>query len=140
MKYRKLRIAWSVGWGVVAVLLCVLWIRSYWYCDHIGYSGIAVSHNFGVVQLVSVPTQYSGWIRLATPFDEGDLRVPAFYYDGDSWTNYCINAPYWILILGSATIAAVPWLRVRYSLRTLLIATTFIAVLLGMIVWMSRAA
>ena len=30
MKHRKLRIAWSVAWGVVAVLLCVLWVRSYW--------------------------------------------------------------------------------------------------------------
>ena len=29
MKFRKLRIAWSVAWGVVAVLLCVLWVRSY---------------------------------------------------------------------------------------------------------------
>src|SRR5262245_23954492 len=28
-RYRKLRIAWSVAWGVVVVLLCVLWVRSY---------------------------------------------------------------------------------------------------------------
>jgi hypothetical protein len=28
MKYRKLRMAWSVGWGVVAVLLIALWVRS----------------------------------------------------------------------------------------------------------------
>src|SRR5262245_7567786 len=33
MKYRKLRIAWSVAWGVIAVLLCVLWVRSYWWMD-----------------------------------------------------------------------------------------------------------
>ena len=33
MKYRKLRIAWSVAWGVVAVLLCVLWVRSYWWAE-----------------------------------------------------------------------------------------------------------
>src|SRR5690349_10312841 len=33
MKYRKLRIAWSVGWRIVAVLLCVLWVRSYWWAD-----------------------------------------------------------------------------------------------------------
>jgi hypothetical protein len=26
MKYRNLRIAWSVGWGMIAV---VLWVRSY---------------------------------------------------------------------------------------------------------------
>ena len=30
MRFRKLRIAWSVAWGVLAVLLCVLWVRSYW--------------------------------------------------------------------------------------------------------------
>src|SRR3954453_9683000 len=30
MKFRKLRIAWSVFWGVAAVLLVVLWVRSYW--------------------------------------------------------------------------------------------------------------
>ena len=30
MRFRKLRIAWSVAWGVVAVLLIVLWVRSYW--------------------------------------------------------------------------------------------------------------
>ena len=29
MKYRKLRIAWSVTWGVAAVLLIALWVRSY---------------------------------------------------------------------------------------------------------------
>src|SRR5262245_41353475 len=29
MKFRKLRIAWSAAWGLVAVLLCVLWVRSY---------------------------------------------------------------------------------------------------------------
>src|SRR3954469_25199078 len=33
MKYRKLRIAWSVGWGVSAVLLMALWVRSYFIRD-----------------------------------------------------------------------------------------------------------
>src|SRR5262245_34901426 len=28
---RSLRIAWSVAWGLLAVLLCVLWVRSYWW-------------------------------------------------------------------------------------------------------------
>ena len=28
MKYRKLRIAWSVAWGVAAVLLIVIWMQS----------------------------------------------------------------------------------------------------------------
>src|SRR5262245_44068012 len=29
MKFRKLRIAWSVTWALLAVLLCVLWVRSH---------------------------------------------------------------------------------------------------------------
>jgi hypothetical protein len=29
MKHRKLRIAWSVAWGLAAVLLVALWVRSY---------------------------------------------------------------------------------------------------------------
>src|SRR5689334_9944534 len=29
MRFRKLRIAWSVFWGVACVLLVVLWVRSY---------------------------------------------------------------------------------------------------------------
>jgi hypothetical protein len=35
MRFRKLRIAWSVAWGVVAVLLCVLWVRSYTTLDEV---------------------------------------------------------------------------------------------------------
>jgi hypothetical protein len=30
MRFRKLRIAWSVGWGLLGVLLIVLWVRSYY--------------------------------------------------------------------------------------------------------------
>ncbi len=49
--------------------------------------------------------------------------------------------PYWFAVFVSATFAGAPWLSRldwRFSLRTLLIATTLIAVLLGLIVWLSR--
>src|SRR6476660_634582 len=39
MRFRKLRIAWSVVWALAAVLLIVLWVRSYWVRDYI-------SHNY----------------------------------------------------------------------------------------------
>jgi hypothetical protein len=42
-----------------------------------------------------------------------------------------IYIPYWIPILLTITLAIIPWLRWKFSLRTLLIATTLIAVLLG---------
>src|SRR4029079_3358407 len=44
MRYRKLRIAWSVAWGVVAVLLIVLWVQSYWWFNHAQY--IASNNRF----------------------------------------------------------------------------------------------
>ena len=49
-----------------------------------------------------------------------------------------IMMPYWFLVLLSAVFAAAPWIRHQFSLRTLLIATTLIAVLLGLIVWLVR--
>src|SRR5712671_2831573 len=33
MRFRKLRIAWSVACGIACVLLIVLWVRSYWWFD-----------------------------------------------------------------------------------------------------------
>jgi hypothetical protein len=33
MNYRKLQIAWSVGCGVLCLLLILLWLRSYWLFD-----------------------------------------------------------------------------------------------------------
>src|SRR5689334_21565687 len=36
MKYRKLRIAWSVVWGLAAVLLIALWVRSEHRFDAVG--------------------------------------------------------------------------------------------------------
>src|SRR5690349_15261915 len=45
MKYRKARIARSGGWGLLAVLLCVLWVRSYRWRDC--FSG-PISATYGV--------------------------------------------------------------------------------------------
>ena len=58
-----------------------------------------------------------------------------FFYDGMH-----VGLPYWFLAFVPATIATIPWFRwsKRFSLRTLLIATTLIAVVLGIIVWLSR--
>src|SRR4051812_5621051 len=34
MRYRKLRIAWLVAWGLAYILLTIMWVRSY---SHISY-------------------------------------------------------------------------------------------------------
>jgi hypothetical protein len=33
MRFRKLRIAWSVACAIACVLLIALWVRSYWAVD-----------------------------------------------------------------------------------------------------------
>jgi hypothetical protein len=49
-----------------------------------------------------------------------------------------VGVPHWFAVFVAATLAAVPWLRWsnRFTLRTLLIATTLVAVVLGLIAWL----
>ncbi len=155
MKHRKLRIAWSVAWGVVAVLLIALWIHGHWYQDS---STVWVSKSTMVYS-----ESYNGWIEFGySQFDtrlEDMSRHPNtginFHYvdhsspdvsPGGRWSHYLIRepsafafgvvAPFWLPILVSITISGLSWLPFRFSLRTLLIATTFAAVGLGLIVWL----
>jgi hypothetical protein len=52
-----------------------------------------------------------------------------------------VMVPFWFLVLVSGSLAMLFQLRwpPHFSLRTLLIATTFLAVVLGMITWLDRA-
>jgi hypothetical protein len=49
-----------------------------------------------------------------------------------------IRLPYWLLALIAAILGALPWLRWRFSLRTMLIGMTVVAALLGALVWAVR--
>jgi hypothetical protein len=44
MRFRKLRIAWSVGCGIACVLLLLLWVRSYWRFDQFIHSVSATDY------------------------------------------------------------------------------------------------
>src|SRR5690349_371221 len=48
MNYRKLRIAWSVVWGLAAVLIVVFWARSYWDFDEL-WIPVASESAYGVL-------------------------------------------------------------------------------------------
>src|SRR5262245_26727271 len=133
MKHRKLRIAWSAAWGLVAVLMCVLWVRSYWY-----ESGVihVESRDFTCVFV----KEGSVWCRTDTG-DEGSDRFLAFDapIDPMNWaiqtrarTVKC-GCVWWGVIVASA-LSVAPWLHFRFSLRTLLIATTLVAMGLGVVI------
>jgi hypothetical protein len=158
MTYRKLRIAWSVGWGVAAVLVCVLWGRSYRERDELR-GRVGIDRGFVL---------YSMWGRVE--WDDFYLPRAQIYplgfvtYSGDEvpkfifprkrsgvWRVFdfhCENhpqcfivaAPHWYLVFASAVMGSVPWIgcKWQFSLRTLLIATTLVAALLGLIVYAVR--
>jgi hypothetical protein len=51
-------------------------------------------------------------------------------------SNIALLVPHWFLIVAAIALAGVPWLKwsYRFSLRTLLVITTFIAVVLALVV------
>ena len=163
MKYRKLRIAWSVAWGVVAVLLVVLWVRSYWWIDYINGPPYG-SYRFGLASS-------NGW--LTTRYRNGMLRPTSFpkwawesttqedmekmYQQSEAlakqrntifrratfqfgWVeDWGVQFPLWVPLLFCGMVAGVVWvLPSKFSLRTLLIAMTLVAVVFGLIVYASR--
>jgi hypothetical protein len=156
MRFRKLRIAWSVAWGVAAVLLVVLWVRSFGVYDGFTkFDGNSYSTSFGSVHGVillhkelELPSVFGvgdpqlhtrkphGW-RYASSKNDGAFDLS---FNWDSGRNYWVLViPIWFLVGMCASFAIAPWLRRRYSLRTLLIATTVVALVLGVIVYAVRS-
>jgi hypothetical protein len=148
MRFRKLRIAWSVGCAIACLLLIVLWVRSYWWTD-----AVYIAHLHNVVSMrgelcidcgVSHPASQTQLSRHYGPIDSlsiwnGDGKVSRdIDAVGVTWpANWTRIFPIWLLTGRIAAVSTAPWLRWRFSVRTLLIATTLVAVVLGLIVAMS---
>ena len=80
MNYRKLRIAWSVVFGVVAVLLIVLWVRSYWWVEMIG-APLTSKYYFGAA---SQPGCIGFAIHPMGNLSSGQIKRFQ-YYPTDKW-------------------------------------------------------
>jgi hypothetical protein len=157
MRFRKLRIAWSVGWGMVAVLVIVFWWRSYSMLDAVWLPptrqrAISLESLLGRVWLRNYGT-YPPWV--VSPFHVRHLPMMngwkaqtaggflGFTYYQESikgGRSTVISVPHWFALLSCIPVGAVSWAHWsnRFSLRALLIATTLVAVVLGLIMWMSQ--
>jgi hypothetical protein len=160
MKYRNLRIAWSVLWGVLAVLLVVLWVRSYQREDtlltNVGRLTWIVQINScdGRLNLLTHQEDAPSGIWLHWQCESPDLTRryekalrevqiasnstpdPTFFVRLTRPFGMSARVPHWSGVLLLFGLAAAPWLRWRFTLRTLLIATMLIAIVLGLIVWL----
>jgi hypothetical protein len=151
MNCRKLRIAWSVGCGMLCRLLIALWIRSHRYYDIFATNSpnprLIIESVPGSFIISTAPaydhqsrTIRHGWERFEmSRFREVGFRLPT--YTGLGYVvrkNYFQMKYSWPVSLGLLILALV-WVRPsrfgrRFSLRTLLIAATVVAVGLGLIV------
>jgi hypothetical protein len=162
MKHRKLRIVWSVAWGIVALLLIALWVRSHRSVDFLDYyrpgsstllqfwstEGVVKSNDTSAaLGFIAVPAT-TGWIFRTAPQagykrdTAGHTPLGAIFRSFRHPASRGLEVPDWFLVLVAALCATTPWLRERpwrFSLRTLLIATTLVAVGLGLIVWLARS-
>src|SRR4051812_42476544 len=100
MRFRKLRIAWSVFWGLAAVLLIVLWVRSYRLNDNLMFatnksavtgfkSNLCLVSNWGFIQVMRAELldekhdwkywNQPAWWRTDVGFewrDDGAIKIP----------------------------------------------------------------
>jgi hypothetical protein len=138
MKYRKLRIAWSAVCGVMCLVLSAA-------CFALQYRGanVELMRRGGsgptVVQIYEGKLSLS-WVPRVTyrPGWAGQINRHGFRYSVYSNGSWHAWGPLWVVgaVLSAvvAPLAALPWIGYRFSLRTLLIATTLMAVGLGLIV------
>ena len=157
MKFRKLRIAWSVVWGVLAIAAVLAWIRSYYWSDYVSlysrgqdWSLHLQRGNLGawVIRIAAPPTNAVHWSICETPstsdnpylmFDGTQIRAmqsfAGFHY-GSSVAVTLLMIPFPVVFGATLLAGSIPYMKRRFSLRALLIAITLVAVVLGLFVWL----
>ena len=161
MRFRKLRIAWSILCGLVWTLVLFLFVRSFWWADSIDIpisagSPLQIGTVQGTVGIVigypagAASRSRPGWNHFQSPTDEvraelakSNESLPSPIYGGlrKIQTIVVFFVPDWLVLVLVTMVGILPWhyraMR-RFSLRTLLIATTLVAVVLGLGVWAAR--
>lgn len=148
MRFRKLRIAWSIVFGSLCVLMTAWWIRGYWWVDH-GYVTLAPSEHVQwhagegrmCLWFNHRPSRrwYDGWsdpieVRTRPPIPN---RVP--WFDVGFWPHMTrVYAAHCFLAMVFGSLAAIAWCPRRFSTRGLLVATAMIATILGLIMWVDN--
>ena len=137
------RIAFTAFCGLVAVLLCVMWVRSYSCSDVFNGPGtFSINTATGVIHVERLRPIFTSRWSIYT-FDlswrqDGfsDRPYASRIWDGFDIDDYGVRFPIWFAALVTSLVATIPWIRWRFRLRTLLIATTLVAMVLGLVVWL----
>jgi hypothetical protein len=126
------------------LLLIVLWVRSYSTIEYVTGpisktssfdSFSAVGYMNAEIMFQDLPWNYEGMEVDANASERWANATRFGFALGQNSRGMYACAPHWFAVLSFATLAAAPWLPYSFSLRTLLIAATVVAVGLGLIVW-----
>jgi hypothetical protein len=143
MRFRKLRIAWSITWVIACLLLIALWVRSNGRSDSISLptTGTTIINSYSgclTIRGALRKAEYvwsSGWGRRATKMSSLPVqptRSPQWRYSSDE-SGFIFGMPHWFALLLCCVATALCWLRWLFSLRTLLIAISVASVSLGVV-------
>jgi hypothetical protein len=153
MRFRKLRIAWSAVWTLACVLMVLLWARSYWRYDRVAKfernqmatsldsgSAIITFARLDYSKISPVPMEPYDWRwegNQPITEDSPEITGPSFQWSRER-VGSAVSFPHWFPAIEFAALAAILWIpwSNKFSLRTLLIATTLVAVVLGLVVWL----
>ena len=135
---RYARYAAAVVFALLAVGFVALWVRSYSHFDQaygpIGSLPVCLSSDSGAVMLDSSDEVFDDWTVIT--FEPIGWPYPNLL-GFTVLEGYALRVPYWFLSASSLGLAALfafkrTW---RFSLRTILVATTLLAAILGLAVW-----
>jgi hypothetical protein len=166
VRFRKLRIAFSILCGVACLLLIALWVRSYLVCDiayfrAVGKREYQIASLHGFIQFstqnlrgksisfIGLPERsfnretLDGSDRPTRLFYKSGVKVcvfPKFFFSSNPTFGMKFDFPIWFAAILTVVFAAVPWIRWsnQFSVRALLIVTTLVAVVLGLAVYAVR--
>ena len=139
--WRYLRIAFSATCLIVAVLLCVLWVRSYWNLDvwvQNNSTSTIVRSDAGLITVSRMSGRpLPGHDACVHIVDTASVGMIFWQFDW-SWQPdiFLVRTPIWVPALAGAMLAGIPWMRwsKQFSIRTMLIVTALVALVLGMVV------
>jgi hypothetical protein len=140
VRFRKLRIAWSVLSGILCLLLIALWVisrsRYSGIEGHVGNQSFSVISSLGQMNIhlfTRKAVALLPWRFSDSEFGIDEVVMPE-HWGFEIYPNRAglsVYVSYWVLVLIAGIVFAAPWMPRRYSLRTLLIGMTVLAALLG---------
>jgi hypothetical protein len=143
---RRIRLAASVFFTMIVVAICVLWFRSHSRCDYVqrvNISSLFICSECGILYLSYSPHSVgapgitrTGWKVGSEVVDPSSARLSLLIID----SRRRVAIPHWVaLCVTVATgLTVVARMTAEFSLYSLILATTFVAVVLGLVHWYMR--